>query len=149
MDGSAAFFNKALKLDQENQEYWLCVAEAEYKIGNLSSSIDAYEEALMLDDTCLDAWLDLSYIYFERGDYQKAIELIVKSLDALPEEAELYYRATVYLIHAAQFKQAFNFLENALILDFDKHSVLFEFFPKLETQKALFKIIEQFRKENP
>jgi hypothetical protein len=25
---------------------------------------------------------------------------------------------------------------------------LFEFFPKLETQKALYKIIEQFRKEN-
>ena len=47
-----------------------------------------------------------------------------------------------------KFKEAFNYLENALILDFDNHTVLFEFFPELETQKALFKIIDQFRKEN-
>jgi hypothetical protein len=39
-------------------------------------------------------------------------------------------------------------LENALILDFDGHTALFDFFPKIETQKALYKIIEQFRKEN-
>jgi hypothetical protein len=55
---------------------------------------------------------------------------------------------TVYLIEAGQYKEAFNYLENALILDFDGHSMLFEFFPKVETQKALYKIIEQFRKEN-
>ena len=46
------------------------------------------------------------------------------------------------------FKEAFNYLENALILDFDGHTALFDFFPKIETQKALHKIIEQFRKEN-
>jgi len=27
--------------------------------------------------------------------------------------------------------------------------VLFDFFPKPETQKALYKIIDQYRKENP
>jgi hypothetical protein len=54
-----------------------------------------------------------------------------------------------YLIEAGQFKEAFNYLENALILNFEGHTVLFDFFPKPETQKALFKIIDQFRKENP
>jgi hypothetical protein len=54
----------------------------------------------------------------------------------------------VYLINSGKFKEAFNYLENALILDFDGHLTLFEFFPQLETQKALYKIIEQFRKEN-
>ena len=66
----------------------------------------------------------------------------------IPDDSELFYRMTVYLIEAGRFKEAFNYLENALILDFDGHTALFDFFPKLETQKALYKIIEQFRKDN-
>ena len=64
------------------------------------------------------------------------------------EDSNLLYRITAYLIAAGKYKEAFNYLENALILNFDNHTVLFEFFPKLETQKALFRIIDQFRKDN-
>ena len=35
-----------------------------------------------------------------------------------------------------------------LVLSPDKHIDLLEFFPKLEMQKALFRIIDQFRKNN-
>jgi hypothetical protein len=45
-----------------------------------------------------------------------------------------------------KYKQAFQYLETALTLDFDKHLILFDYFPELETQKALFRIIEQFKK---
>ena len=68
--------------------------------------------------------------------------------DDVQNDAEVFYRMTVYLIEAGRFKEAFNYLEKALILDFDGHTALFDFFPKVETQKALYKIIEQFRKEN-
>lgn len=87
-------------------------------------------------------------IYYEQGDYDEAISLIMNGLETMPDDPDLYYRMTVYLIEAGKYKEAFNYLENALILDFDKHIQLFEFFPKLETQKALFKIIDQFRKGN-
>jgi tetratricopeptide (TPR) repeat protein len=76
------------------------------------------------------------------------VNVLLEGFDELPDNAELYYRMTVYLIEAGKFKEAFNYLENALILDFDGHATLYEFFPQIETQKALFKIIEQFRKEN-
>jgi tetratricopeptide (TPR) repeat protein len=96
----------------------------------------------------MDIWLKWSQIYYEQGDFEKAIEIILKGIDELPETSELYYRATAYLIAAGKYKQAFNYLENALILNFENHTVLLEFFPKLQTQKALFKIIDQYRKEN-
>jgi hypothetical protein len=57
----------------------------------------------------------------------------------------LYYHAVVFLINAGFYKEAFNYLENALFLDFQNHTILFEYFKDLEIQKALFKIIEQFR----
>jgi hypothetical protein len=44
-----------------------------------------------------------------------------------------------------KYKQAFQYLENALLLNFDKHSILFDFFPGLEANKALLGIINQYR----
>jgi len=49
----------------------------------------------------------------------------------------------VFLIADGKYKEAFNFLENALFLDFEKHTAILEFFPNIEIQKALFKVIEQ------
>ena len=74
--------------------------------------------------------------------------MLAEAFETIPDDPELFYRMTVYLIEGGRFKEAFNYLENALILDFDGHTALFDFFPKIETQKALHKIIEQFRKEN-
>jgi tetratricopeptide (TPR) repeat protein len=142
------FYNKALKINTENAEYWKSVAHAEFKVGNTISSIDAYEEASKLDPTDKEIWLNWSFIFYEQGDYTKAIDTLSQGFDEIPNDAEFFYRMTVYYIEAGQFKEAFNYLENALILDFDGHTALFDFFPKLETQKALYKIIEQFRKEN-
>ena len=119
-----------------------------FKVGNIVSSIDAYEEASKLDPSDKEIWLNWSFIFYEQGDYNKAIDTLTLGFEEIPNDAELLYRMTVYLIEAGQFKEAFTYLENALILDFDGHTALFDFFPKIETQKALYKIIEQFRKEN-
>ena len=72
----------------------------------------------------------------------------MRGLDENPEISDYLYRISAYLISAGKYKEAFNYLENALFLDFDNHKVLFEFFPDLEIQKALHKVIERFRKEN-
>ena len=92
--------------------------------------------------------LDWSFIYYEQGEYEKALDIIIGALSDIPDEADLYYRATAYLLALGKYKEAYNHLENALILNYEKHTELFEFFPKLETQKALFRIIDQFRKTN-
>lgn len=69
----------------------------------------------------------------------------LSGLDELPDNTDLLYRATAYLLLEGKYQQAFNYLENALLLDFDKHSILFEFFPGLEANKALLKIINQYK----
>jgi tetratricopeptide (TPR) repeat protein len=141
-------YTKALKLHTENVEYWKAVAHSDFKVGHIPRSLEAYEEASKLDLLDKEIWLNWSFIYFDQGEYEKAIDILTDGFDHIPDDAELYYRMTVYLINSGKFKEAFNYLENALILDFDGHLTLFEFFPQLETQKALYKIIEQFRKEN-
>ena len=71
-----------------------------------------------------------------------------EALEEVPDEPAFHYRMTAYLIGNGKYQEAFNFLENALILDFDMHTVLFDFFPNLEIQKVLFKIIDQYKRDN-
>ena len=67
-------------------------------------------------------------------------------MDELPDCADLYYRAVAYLLHGGDYREALLNLEIALTLDYDAHIQLFEFFPDLEKQKAIYKLIEQYRK---
>ena len=94
-------------------------------------------------------WLNWSFIYYEQGEHERAIEVLLLGMSELVDEPEFFYRMTVYLIEAGKFKEALTYLETALILNFEGHTVLFDFFPKIETQKALYKIIDQFRKDDP
>ena len=110
------------------------------------SSFEAFEKATELDPANPEIWLKWSWILFEQGDYEKANQLVQEGIDETPEEADLYYRAVLYLIQAGHFKEAFINLETALTLDYDGHVQLYEYFTNLETQKALHKIIEQYRK---
>ena len=90
---------------------------------------------------------NLGLSYFEQGDYEQAISVLETGLDECPDNPDLYYRGVVYLISSGSYKNAINRLETALMLDFDRHEVLFDFFPNLPTQKALYRIIDQFRQD--
>ena len=77
----------------------------------------------------------------------RACDLLQAAIDEMPEEADLYYRMAVYQIHAGTYREALLNLETGLTLDYDSHVQLFDFFPDLEKQKALFRIIEQYREK--
>ena len=143
---SIHFYKKALELDELNPMFMQAIAEAEYKTGNVISAIAMYDELVELEYDNTQAWLDYSFIFYEQGNESKASEIILEAIEFNPKDAELHYRVAAYLIDAGNYKEAFNYLENALILDFEKHVVLFDFFPDLEKQKALMKIIDQFNR---
>jgi tetratricopeptide (TPR) repeat protein len=145
---SMHYLKKAISLNNEHELFWLALAQAEWKTGNIVSALEAFEQSCEIDPENADVWLDWSFIYYDQGDYDRAIHLILEGIDELPIEAELWYRAVVYALGSGRYKDALNYLENALLLDFEKHTVLFDFFTEIETQKTLFKLIEQFRQRN-
>ena len=145
---SMHYIKKAIDLNAEHELFWLALAQAEWKTGNIVSALEAFEQSCELDPENADVWLDWSFIYYDQGDYDKAIHLIMDGIEELPMEAELWYRAVVYAMGCGRYKDALNYLENALLLDFEKHVVLFDFFNEIETQKTLYKLIEQFRIRN-
>ncbi len=142
------YFNNVLKLEPDYALAWQAIALAEYQLGNINSSIDAWEEACMLNPTEIDNWLNWSTIYFDLKDYDQASTLINRGLQECEAEWEmalLYYRNTVYLYSAGRYQEAITNLELALSLDFELHSELFDFFPTLTTHNLLLNIINQYR----
>ena len=139
------FFGKAHEIDENYVKYIKALAQTEYQLGNIVSSIEYFQKAIAIDDKDSNVWVSWSYIYHEQGDTEQAITIILDALEELPDNAELFYRLACYLITKGNLKEAFIYLENALILDYEMHTVLFEFFQDLETQKALVKIIDEYR----
>jgi tetratricopeptide (TPR) repeat protein len=137
---------KAIKLNEHIADYLLMLADLEYKIGNFIASNEAFEKAAELEPDFEDVWLKWSLVLFDQGQFDRAYEIIQQGIDDIPENASLYYRAAAYLLHAGDYREAILNLEVALALDYDAHEQLYDFFPELEKQKALFKLIEQYKK---
>ncbi len=142
---SLPFLQKAIKLNEQNGDYYLALAETEYKIGNVVSSIEAFTKAAEVDPTNPDVYLVWSLVPFDQGNFDKANDIIQMGIEEMPKEADLHYRSVVYLIHSGMYREALISLEAALTLNYDAHVQLFEFFPELEKQKALYKIIQQYK----
>jgi tetratricopeptide (TPR) repeat protein len=145
---SIHFFTKAIELSPEDDAFWLGLASAEYETGNLVSALEAYEQACNLNPANPDLWMDWSYIYYDMGDYERAISLITSGLEESPANADLHYRACCYMLAAGYLAEAVKFLEMGLQLDYDAHDHLYDFFPDLEQQKGIWRIIEAHKRRN-
>ena len=143
---SIHFVKKALKLNDINPDFWLLLADCESKLGNVVSADEAYFQASELDPINVDIWLNWSLLYFEQENYPRAFEIIYDGIVDVPDDADMYYRATVYLLYNSSFNEAYKYLQEALVLEYDKHVQLYDFFSNLDTLKALQRIIDQFRK---
>ena len=139
------FFQKAIDLKPKNSEYWLARAEMDFKIGHFASAQEAYEEVLAIDTENIAAYLGWSLLLDGQNELNQAISLLNEALTFAPENADLMYRLVAYLLKKGASKEATLYLELALFLDYDKHEQLYEFFDSLESQKAIFKLIEQLK----
>ncbi len=143
---SIHFVNKAIKINGFKADYYCLLGDSEAKLGNIVSADEAYQKAVELDCIVADFWLNWSLLYFDNQEYIKAIEIMEDAMMELPEEADLYYRACVYYMYDGKYKKAYEYLQEALTLDFEGHEQLYDYFSNLDTLKALQRMIDQYRK---
>ncbi len=84
-------------------------------------------------------------MYYRENNLQEATSLVQEGLEELPDNAPLLYRACAYHLAAGRLNEACRYLETALILDYEQHTLLYDFFPDLQVQKTIAKIISQFK----
>lgn len=136
---------KLLHLNPEHEEYWLLLGDTEYQLGNVLGAIEAYEKSNAIFGQNPRLWLNWSWLYFEQGDLEHAFQIIEEGITECPEESILYYRAVAYYMNAGKYNESLDKLELAIELDYDGHTILFDFFPEPEAQKTISRIIQQLK----
>ncbi|MGF1532711.1 MAG: tetratricopeptide repeat protein [Bernardetiaceae bacterium] len=141
------YFGKAVQLDSEETDYLIAKGKAEYHIGNLISSTEAYRAAVSKQADNPYAWLDWSLLLYEQKQYEEAADLMQSALDMFPEDTKVMYRLVAFLMLSGRYREAINHLEIALFLDYDAHEELYHFFPDIKSQKAIYKLVRQYKHE--
>jgi tetratricopeptide (TPR) repeat protein len=142
---SLHFFSKAIQLDEFNPEYWLGKAMAENQLGNIVSAEEAFAKVYELDPENVNLWLDWSFLYYDQGEAARAVSMLDEAIALMPEESLLYYRAAAYLFGSGQAKEAMLYLENGILLNYDHHAVLYDFFDDIKTQKVLYNLVQDIK----
>jgi len=134
---------KALKINRFSDAYWLQLATAECELGNLRSSEEAFERTVAMNGQNAEAWLRWSQTHYKNGNLKRAVEIISDGLDDLPDHPELNYRACAYYLYSGDYQRAFYYLELALGLNYEMHTMLYELFPSHSMQKAIARIVRE------
>jgi tetratricopeptide (TPR) repeat protein len=132
-------------LEPDNTEYLLVLAEAEYRMGDEEEAELLYKRILELDPTMMEAWLDWSYVLFNRGSVEEAVTMVYEALKTEPDCHQYHYRLVSYLYHLGKTKQAIEHLEMGLLLNFDDHFLLFEVSPVFSRIPEILETIERNR----
>src|SRR5690606_18294399 len=103
-----------------------------------------YQKVVDLNPIDIEAWLDYSSVLYEQKKLDQAIEVVSEGIKNNPDGAELYYRMVAYLFASGKYHEALNYLDMALGLDPEKHSILYEYLPQLQENKVIVELIKKY-----
>jgi tetratricopeptide (TPR) repeat protein len=110
----------AVRLEPDNPEYWYMVGR--YRQYNLQqpdgvSAENSYREAIALDPSYTDAWLDLATAYELDGKLEEAREAYLQAKKSYPVSADVAWRYGNFLLREGQLAQAYPELRRAVEAD--------------------------------
>ncbi|BDD08171.1 hypothetical protein FUAX_06030 [Fulvitalea axinellae] len=139
------FLKKATQLEPDNDHFWRTLGQARFHCGNITDALEAYEEAVVLNPAEINIWTEWSDMYQWTQQSDKAVEIMTAALEEFPDAAQCHYRLAAYNFLGGKRSQAVENLEKALTNDFEKHKDLIVFFPELEKDDEMMRIIDKYR----
>lgn len=83
-------------ISEENKYFYRALSNIQNK--KYDDAVNDLLKVIEKDNSNLDAYHNLARVYYEMGNYDKAIETFNKSIEIYPHDSDAYYyRAEVYL----------------------------------------------------
>ncbi len=137
---------QALVNNPNDGNYWYKLAGLEEKLDNFVGLEEAYQKAKLYHSQSPNLWLNWAKSYANKNDFLKASQIIIEGLESIPDNANLNYMAVVYFLKIQKYQIAKDYLEIALLLDFEGHKQIFQYFQhSFTTQQVLAKIINLYK----
>ena len=109
-DLARAYYNLALKADENSANVLSNLGYSYYLTGELSSAERYFKRAINVDNQFKRAWTNLGLIYVRKGQYNRA----VKTLKQVMKEFEAYNDLGYFLMLEGHLEQAEYFFQKAI-----------------------------------
>ncbi len=136
---------KAVEKDNSNIDYLYLYAILQEKVGFTKEAAIAYKKVLEIDNNDLNSWLDYSYLLFQQESKEEAIDSLYEALEHNPDSAKIYYRLSAYILELGDETKSLSIFKKALAINFDLHSEIFLFMPKIKENENLLFLLTNFK----
>ena len=99
-------FTKLVRSDPRNPELARQLGRALYKQGKLSAAKSRFKQAIALQKTLVDAWLDLIGIANDEHDQEEAESLLDRAMAANPDHQKLHEVRIILMRRAQEMRRA-------------------------------------------
>ena len=141
---SIKYIKKAIKLDVENSEYWLTLGKIYKDFNSKTDAVSALKKAAKLEPDNPEIWFTWVDVYLKYEEPEKAIEILQTGINT-DDNVILKYRLVPILLEQKRHREAYELLAVALMQDYDQVEFLFELEPKLQKNKKVKMIVEDFK----
>lgn len=140
------YISKAIKIDESNAVYWRRYAEIKLKLGFNKEAIIGYKQCLALNYDALEIYITLSDLLSFVGEFNEAINLLLRSQKTYKDFAEVEYRLAGLFFILDNEKNGFHHLVAAMKIDYEYHIILNELFPVVYNNKKVQKLLTNYKK---
>lgn len=141
------YYRKTIGVDADHYEAWQSLAFCEFHAGNEASALEALEEAIRLNSGDASLWIDWSMLMKEEGKLTEALDILQEGITLNPELSELYYLFAGLCFQMGKHREGMVYMENALIMDFKRHPLIFEYFKELKQFQPVVDLIRQYKRK--
>jgi tetratricopeptide (TPR) repeat protein len=143
---AAYYISKALKIDEDNTLYWRRYSEINLKLNFFEEAVAGFHKCLSLGDDALEIYIGLADVLSFLGEFNDALNLLVKAQKTHKNLAEIEYRLTGLFFILTKEKHAFAHLINAMKIDYDYHVILNELYPTVFENEKIKNLLKNYKK---
>lgn len=141
-----SFVLKARRMNEANADFALLEGDICKALENYEQATAAYLVAQQNNPEDPAILMDLAEaISLDTEDISEGIEILYEAISNFPEDAALRYRLSFYLITNLQEKEGYNVLQQALEMDFSKHTEFLDMDESLLENAIILSLIEHAR----
>ena len=135
-----------IKADPTFMEAWMLLGAIHRNLGDTAKAIEICETAIKHVANPSMIYSNLSQLYVENNQFEKAIEAIKKSIQADPKNASAWFALGKLLMTKEDFTQAINALQKAVKINSNRGEIWTALASALDDNKEYKKSIKAYKK---
>ena len=142
--GAIPYFKQAISLDNRREEYYAALGSVYYKLEEYDRAYKCFDQAAVLAPEQTTIWVQFASFLFNVGYYEEALDVLDDGERHAVGE-ELSYCRVACLYKVGKDKEAISVLANALVENYNKHELLFNYVPELENNSTYSSVIKYYK----